>query len=273
MDPIKLPVVTQQDVDQSFKDKVEATATATGVTSGFTIFNYLFNAPGPKSVQTLIKIGVTGVEAKPTTTGRAEIKVPKLTLLAGLLPQPVGYVPAEAYNLHPEVYKQVLGIPVGQKPPFFSATEPRLRVYAAKEAAADIGKRALQVPHFNYAPTILDKQTIPAGPINVTPRELQYLKHLPPGLSPAQQLIPQLEGRLHDLRPDPPLPPVLSVAQIATLQGISEQAALQRILESGGTALAWYAPEDYHSVNARALDNEHNDQGGRLMLAADRVDP
>jgi hypothetical protein len=273
MDPTKLPVVTQQDVSQALKDQIHATGLALGVTGGITGANFLFNVPGSPALQKAIKIGVTGIDAKPTPAGRGSIKVPAITFLAAALPQPVGYVPAELYNLHPEFYKQQLGIGVGQKPPLFSATPARVKVYEAKEAAADIGKRALQVQHFNYAPTFLDRQTIPPGPINVTPRELQYLRDLPPGLSAAQDLIPQLEGRLQDLRPDPIKPPPLTVAEIAGIHGITEQQVLDAIQKAGGQGMAWYAPENYHSVNDRALDNENNDQGGRLMLAADRVDP
>lgn len=273
MDPTNLPVVTQQDVDKSFNEKLKATATAVGFTSFITSVNYLFNAPGPKSVQTLIKVGVTGVEATKTETGRASIRVPAVTLLAGLLPQPVGYVPAEAYNLHPEVYKQALGFPVGQKPPLFSASDVRIKVYEAEQAAGAIGARALQVKRFNFAPTFLDRQMIPPGPIDVTHSELQYLKQLPPGFSAAQELIPQLEARASDLRPEPVQPPVLPAVPVAQSITADERAALQRFLNAVGVTPAWAAAEDFQSVNQKALDNQNNDQGGRLMLVADRVDP
>lgn len=273
MEPTKLPVVNQGTVDQAFQDKLESSGLAVGSVTAVTVANYFLNAPFGPVVQGLTKFGITGLEAKPGPAGRGEIKVPKLAVAMIPLPQPVGYVPAETYNLHPEFYKQQLGFPVGSKPPFFSATEARIKVFEAREAANEIGRRALGQNGPHKGPPDLTASTIPPGKINVTLRELQFLQSLPPGTSEVQRLLPQLEARKTDLSNYFPPHTPLTPAQVAQSLGISEAEVLRRVTLGGGAHAAWYAPESYGSVNQKAIDNRDGDGNGRLMLAADREDP
>ena len=199
MDPFSVKPVTAQDVAQAQQDKLDALATATGVVSAVVGFQYLFNAPGGQAGRFALKTGLTGISATPTETGRAKIGVPKTSLLAALLPSPVGYVPPEVYGLPPDLYIKDLGRPIGSKPLGFSPTETRQRVYAARVEADAIGAHILGTTPGEPSQFRATGFVPPPGPIHVTAAELDFLRSLPPGVSDAQLILPNLVGREGDL--------------------------------------------------------------------------
>lgn len=193
--------LTPKTVETAQSDKLEAFAKALVLVGGATGLNYRLNAPGGPLVQAPLKFGLTGIEAKPSPTGRASLSFPKASFLSAFLPAPVGYVPAEAYNLHPEFFIQSFGRPIGSKPFGFEATQERKDVFAARQLANAIAARALGVPTGDESTLRRTGFKIPPGPINITRSELAFLQSLPPGVAEGQNILPAFAGRFGDIRP------------------------------------------------------------------------
>jgi hypothetical protein len=214
-----LPMLTPQTVGTAQTDKLQAFGTATAVVAGVTAVNYLFNAPGGSFVQLPLKTLLTGVSVKPTDAGRASVMFPKASVIAALLPSPVGYVPPEYYGLHPEFWQQSIGRPIGSKPLGFTVDQERKDVFAAQQAVDALAAKAFgnSTGPSQYSPR---GHLIPAGPINVTLAELAYLQSLPPGVASVQPLLlQQLESRRADLRPNRVVPPMTTFPEFAAVPG------------------------------------------------------
>lgn len=197
--PLEKPlVITTQDVKQAELDKLGSFAAAAGVVAGITALNYRFNAPLGRFVQKGVQLGFTGIEAKPTASGRAAVRVPTPSLFAFALPTPVGFVPGEFYGLHPAVVRRTLGIGAGKKPPIFEPSDERKRVFDATIEAERIAGRVLNKPVLFGRASGFPFFTLPPGKLNITPEEFQFLESLPPGLTNAQRLLPELAQRRTD---------------------------------------------------------------------------
>lgn len=200
MDPLKAPGVTQQTVDKAQADKIEASLKAVGIVTGVTLVNRKLNAPGGPLIQKPLQIGLTGIHVEKQPKAPAKVSIPRGSIFAAFLPAPIGYVPAEFYGLHPEFVKRSFGTPIGSKPLGFDATPERIAVYEARLKADAIGLRAIKMDEYRTYDPNTPLYTIPKGPIDVTLAELAFLQKLPPGVSRAQHLIPELSRRFADLK-------------------------------------------------------------------------
>lgn len=199
MPPLQLPPVKAGDVEKATDDRRSNFVEALGIVGGTTAANRRLNAPGGKVTQFLLQTALTGVKATPDPSGRAKLSFPKASFLGAFAPAPVGYVPPEFYDLHPEFWKRSMApMKPGSKPPFFSASEERIRVFEARQALDAIARRVAP-GSVRDASGGADRYAIPPGRIFVTPAELAWLQSLPAGLSPAQAIVPQLEARRADL--------------------------------------------------------------------------
>lgn len=283
--------VTAEQAAQAQRDKAKASATAVATTTGVTALNYRFNAPGGKLVQVPLKVGVTGVTATPTEAGRARLGVPKPTIVVGFLPQPVGYVPAEAYGLPPDFWKKVLGFPAGSKPYFFEPTEDRMLVYKVQQVVEQIAAKAYgqRGGPSQYSPSGI---TIPPGPINLSIEDLLLLQSLPANFSAKSTvLLQQLQGRENDLRrtiPPEQGPVFIDLPGKGRVQ-ISDTFTPSAIVAAlpPGTPLLFYdqagnlipvptggvSPLEVVQVNDAGLRNARIKQGIDRDLVHERADP
>ena len=266
MDPYPVKVPTPQTIQKARADQLEATASAFGVTGGITGLNYVFNAPGPPTLQKLGKVVLTGIDVKPTDTGRASVKIPKVTFLAALLPQPIGYVPAEVYGLAPDTYVRNLGFKVGQKPPFFSASPARLEVYEARQEAQRIGRKAFSV---TIPPQPGEQQperrALPSGTIDITEGEFQFLKAIPQGLLPNPAIVSALEARRGDFRDAPRAAPGSSAPVGAAAPGLPAELGRLLALASGATTPVGAAPTSAAGVDG-AGNRDRNQRAAHIEL-------
>ena len=291
MDPVIVPPVTQQTADKAQRDKLKATGTAVATTVGVTAANYRFNAPGGKIVQVPLKVAVTGINVKPTDTGRASVAVPKASIVLAFLPQPVGYIPAEQYGLRPDFWKDALGFPAGSKPYFFEPTEDRVKVFQVQQVVEQLAAQAYKQTGgpSQYSPGGL---AIPPGPINLSLSDLAFLQSLPPNFSnKATILLQQLQGRENDLRRTIPAGqgPVfidLPGKGRVPIADTFTPSAIQNALPIG-TPLVFYnaagaviptptgQPDQFGTqpVNDNGLRNEANRQGIDRELIHERADP
>lgn len=275
------PVITQQQVDQANRDKIEAVAKAVGIVGGLTYLNYRLNAPGGKMVQKPLQIGITGVDVKPTEAGRATVTIPLMSKVFAFAPTPLGYVPAEFYGLAPDTYKQNLPRQIGSKPPFFVATDARKEVFAAKQLADQIGRRAQGHPP-DLSHHIIKVPGIPAGTIPVSIGEVQWLASLPPGVSSAQDLVPELLRRQGDLvganGSRKPLlasdvfsgaPPGLPLYVVSRVQ--RGGALIEALAEAGFDGST--QPELFEPTNQAGINNQAAATGLLKLLVTERADP
>lgn len=258
-------------MEQAQKDKLEALGLASAVTGGITLFNYRFNAPGGPLVQKPLQTLLTGVSVTPQPTGRAAVKLPKVSILAAALPSPVGYVPAEFYGLPPDFYVRELGRPIGSKPLGFEATEARKTVYNATVEANRILTKLTGVP--NGIPSQYDPRagyTLPPGPLRISAAEVDFLKSLPPAFTVVQRYVPLIDQRQAEqaaktTQPQKqiisvsPVPGGFSVVRATILNGVIDSASIQT--------------EFITAVNQHAIDNELAAQGLRRELVSERADP
>jgi len=266
MDPFQRPAITHRDVEQARLDQIVSTGKAVGTTLGLTGLNYRLNAPGGPVVQKPLQMVFTGVKAVPTEAGRAALSFPKLSVVTALLPGPIGYVPAEWYGLHPSVVRRSLGFSAGNKPVYFEATEARVKVFHAQLEAERIAARALNTNVVFGQASGFPLFKLPAGRLNITPEELAYLESLPPGVTNAQRLIPDLQARRGDFLPSE-LPAVAANPPSQLFFGRFDQ-----LLNTLG-ASASIQPEGIRPVNAAALRNEEVAEGIRQVLVSERADP
>lgn len=228
MDPFSTPVPTRHQVVQAKKDQAVAFLTAVSAVGLVATINRALNAPGGKLVQKLGPGLFTGLEQAPSATGRATTTVSKFAPFGALLPTPLGYVPPEFYGLHPEVVMRTVGRPIGSKPLGFEATEARKVVFEARKKADEIGARALGLD-FRATPAFgPERFQIPPGRIPITRAEAEFLAALPPGVSEASKLVPQLIERASDLQPDAP-----GSTQPASVQPVTD-AAIRNMLAALG---------------------------------------
>lgn len=267
------PVITGRDVVKARRDQIETVAIAVGSVAGITAVNYRFNAPFGPLVQKPLQFTITGVEAKPTPSGRASIRLPTPSIFAAFLPGPVGYVPGEWLGLHPAIVRRTLGVGAGKKPLIFEPSDERKRVFDATITAERIAANALGTEVIFGRASGHPFRAIPPGRINVTEEELQFLESLPPGLTPAQRLIPELQARRGELTPSGVLAGKL-FERFAFAGGTNPQPVpTPPMLASGPVPPGSMQPEHAKPVNAKALANEAAAEGIRRALVSERFDP
>lgn len=193
------PRVTAADVKAAKDDRAHQVLTSLGVGAAAVTVHSALNAPFGFVGRFVVK-GASGltVTKSPGPFGAGRVSLPKTGIPLLFAPEPVGFVPAEFYGLHPNFVKNVLGFRVGSKPPFLNADESRVKTFEAREVADAIGARAVGVPNDSGFIRRAGFK-VPPGPIGITRFEFEYLKSLPPDVSDAQALVPQLEARVDDL--------------------------------------------------------------------------
>lgn len=248
----RLPTIQPNDLRDARIERIKAAAVAFGLVGGVTALNYRFNAPGGPVVQKPLQIGLTGIKVAPTPAGRASVKVPLVAVAAGLLPQPVGYVPAEFYGLHPEVVKNTLGFRAGQKPPILSAGPARLKEHDAREAVKGIIERVGAVPVRDTVGRVTAYE-IPDGPLNITREEFNFLAALPRGFDGRSVLIVrELEGQAPRFKDFP-----------------ADYLAASSAPAADGT----FKPLDVKGASQLAIASGDGADGIRRELVTERADP
>lgn len=260
-----LPVVTPTDVDTAFAEQLTRFGAALGTAAGVTAANYRLNAPGGFKVQFPLK-ALTGLDAKPTPTGRASIRLPVIGVAGALLPQPLGFVPPEVLGLHPSVVRRTLGFDAGKKPIVFEASETRVRVYEATREAERIAARVLNTEVVLGRASGFPLFTLPRGQLNITDADLAFLEALPPGTSNAQKLIPDLRARRGDFAVDPQ-------SALGLPSGSSLASAPEPFVPAASVPSASIQTERIRPVNAAALVNEANAEHLARELVHERADP
>ena len=267
------PKVTGRDAAQAQHDQLQTLALAAGSVAGITILNRRFNAPGGPLVQKPLQFLVTGLEVKPTASGRASVRLPTPSIFAAFLPAPVGYTPPEYLGLHPAVVRRTLGFGAGKKPIVFEPSEERKRVFDAVITAERIAARALRTEVIFGRASGHPFRTIPPGPIDVSESELAFLESLPPGLTPAQRLIPELQARRAELTPQNLLASTLFERVLyAGAARVPPAPALAFVVGIGARS-ASIQPAHVQPVNAKALANQAAAEGIRQALVHERADP
>jgi len=248
----RLPTIEPNDLRDARIERIKVVAVAFGVVGGVTGLNYRFNAPGGTLPQKVIQVGLTGIKVEPTAAGRASVKVPILAVAAGLLPSPVGYVPAEFYGQHPELVKNTLGFRAGQKPPILSVGPARLKEHDAREAVKGIIERVGAVPIRDTVGRVTAYE-IPEGPLNITREEFNYLASLPKGFDGRSVLIVrELEGQAPRFKDTPS----------------SYLAASSAPAADGG-----FKPLDVEGASQQAIASGESAEGIRHELVTERADP
>lgn len=261
----KFPVVTRDDVVKARNDQLATLGATVAVAAGLTAANYRLNAPGGFKVQFPLK-ALTGVNATPTASGRAAIRLPLVGVIAGLAPAPLGFVPGEQLGLHPAVVRRTLGFSAGKKPVVFEPSSERIKVFEAKIEAERIAGRVLNQPVIFGLSGGFPNFKIPAGPLNITDAELTFLESLPPDITNAQKLIPGLRARRSDFRIDP-------LSELDLPAGASPVAIPEPFPLAATVPSASIQPEHIQPVNAAALANQAAAEGIRAALVHERADP
>lgn len=271
----KFPVVTQQDVHSAQREQIVATLKAATTTLGLTAFNYRFNAPGGPVIQKPVQAIFTGVEAKPTPTGRAAVRFPLLSLPAAFLPAPVGYVPPEFYGLHPDVVFHTAGLHLGRKPIDFTASDTRVRVFEARRIGNEIEKRLLTSGLVTlHRVSSLHGATINPGRVPITPEEFAFLKSLPPGVAEVQTLIPALEARQGDFLPPPRLLTAADLGAPVPTTGSVFGTRFPVLIDSSRALLTGSVqPERHRSTNWKEIANDGARSGVEKLVANHGQDP
>ena len=266
MDPIQRPVITGKDVKQAATDQFTTAATAMTTTAGVSAINWRLNAPGGRVVQTPLQVAITGVKATPTDLGRAKLSFPKASIFGALAPAPVGYVPPEWYGLHPSVVRRTLGFGAGKKPIVFEASQSRVKTYEAKLEAERIAARVLKTEVVFGLASGFPNFTIPKGQLSITEDELAFLESLPPGITNAQKLIPELRARRSDFLIDPR-------SELDLPAGLASVAIPVAFAPAAVVPSASIQPEHITPINAAALANMAAAEGLRAALVSERADP
>lgn len=260
-----LPVVTPNDADTALSEQLTRFGAALGTAAAVTAANYRLNAPGGFKVQFPLK-AFTGLNATPTSSGRAAIRLPLTGVAGALLPQPVGFVPPEWLGLHPSVVRRTLGFDAGKKPIVFEASAERVRVYEATREAEQIAARVLNTEVVLGRASGFPLFTLPRGQLNITDAELAFLQSLPPGTSNAQKLIPDLLARRGDFAIDPQ-----STLSLPAGSGLA--SAPEPFVPQAAVPSASIQPERIQPVSAAALANQAAAEGIRQVLVHERADP
>lgn len=271
----KLPVITQGQVDRGKNDQLQSFAGAVGLVGLISAVNYRFNAPGGSKVQKGIQIVFTGVEAKPTASGRAALRFPLASVFAAALPSPIGYVPGEWYGLHPAVVRRTLGFGAGKKPIIFEPSADRIAVFQAQDAANQIERRLLSSGNVEANPFSGKITRLLPGRVAITPEELAFLEALPPGVASVQEILPELRQRQADFLPATTLPQAtpLDTAPRVPSHPLITPLGSRLFHLSRSVAMGSMQPERIKPVNAKALANEAAAEGIRKALVKERADP
>lgn len=280
MDPIAGPVITKQQTDKAHQDRVDAALHAGGLVAFSTLANRRLNAPGGPIVQVPLRNVVTGLHATPQPSGRAKITLTKGGGVLAFLPAPVGYVPPEFFNLHPEFWKQSVGRPPFGKTFGFDASKERIAVFKARQDANAIGARLLGIPSGDESLFRATGMKLPPGPVRIFPGELAFLQSLPAGTSPAQFLIPQLEDRL---KAQGQFAPHIDTTTLDEFGGSGDQGP-RPVLPIIGTdaegdpifgdaPMGSTQPELVQPVNGKAIAIQASATGIRKQLVTERADP
>lgn len=209
---------SEAEVAQARMDQMKSSLIGFGVAGAVGGTNYRANAPGGAGVQKFISGVFTGVGMKPGAAGRAVPHFGPLTGLSGALPGPVGYVPPEVYDLPPDVYARIFGVPRSELLGTTGSAE-RLKVYAAREYATKLDAEL----RFELGATAVRPFRSPftaERPFTPTVADIQFIKSLPSGFSPVQELLPKLEARF----------PGSFGTQHATLPAATVDTVLRQIL-------------------------------------------
>lgn len=184
-------------------DVSRATTFVTGIALAADVAGlyHMAGAPGGR-VGRFIQKGYSGIDVHPRPGLKPSLKIGILQLPIALLPSPVGYVPAEYYDLHPNTLENALGFHLGKHLPFVSASDVRVEVYEVRLRTREIMSQSIgrESQNYNKALTPWDLNT---KPITITRADLEYLKSLPPGVN--SEIAPFLsvaEKRANIIEPD-----------------------------------------------------------------------
>ena len=227
--------ITRAEWTQAQIDQIGATVQGGSVAALVGGVNKALNAPGGHVFQHFVSSVFTGVKAIPSASGSAVLKPGLLTGVGAAFPAPIGYIPPEAYDLPPDVYARLFGVPRSE---FLGTTgsEERMKVYEAREYASRLNAEfrfelGLQPVAPYKSPLGKEARRV----LNAV--DADFILSLPEGFSPIQELLPQLVAKFPDAFhvDDERLSPELSQTLQRTLIARAQRG---RVEAAGAAAVA-----------------------------------
>jgi len=197
------PTITDAQLKEASRARERQFFVAVFLAGGTATAYHALEAPGGR-IGRFVQKGYSGIDIHPVKGGMPTVSIGKSFFITGLLPSPVGYVPAEYYGLHPDFVQNAAGFHVGKHLPFVSADQSRIREFEVKQRAEAIVNYAAPggSDYIKFGP---NQSRYAPGPVKITKYELDYLRSLPAGLSPrVTDFLTEIDaGRLTVPAPDP----------------------------------------------------------------------